>query len=80
MSWELIVAFLPWLLVLACPLSMFWMMRGMSQGESCGSDKEHKNGLIPATVPVSSRDEEIRALKERLAHLEAQHQPAENWS
>lgn len=80
MSWELMIAFLPWLLLLACPLSMFWMMRGMSPGESCGDKPKDTGGLAPATAPVNDPDEEIRVLKERLARLEAQPQTVENWS
>jgi hypothetical protein len=80
MSWELIIGFLPWLLLLACPLSMFWMMRGMSHGESCGNKTNDAMGSAPAAVPVSNPDEEIRILRERLARLEAQPQATENWS
>jgi hypothetical protein len=67
MSWELITGVLPWLLFLACPLSMWWMMRGMSHNESC--DKQEVAG--------GNKDEEIRLLKERLAHLEARKQITE---
>lgn len=80
MNWELIIGFLPWLLLLACPLSMFWMMRGMSHGESCGDETKNSNGLAPATAPASNPDEEMRVLKERLARLEAQRQHSESWS
>lgn len=80
MSRELITAFLPWLLLLACPLSVFWMMRGISHGESCGKQTKDENALTPAAVPVSNPDEEIRVLKKRLARLEAQSQPSESWS
>ena len=79
MNWELIIGFLPWLLLLACPISMFWMMRGMSQGESCSSQTKETNGTAPAAVSVSNPDEEIRVLKERLVRLEAQRQTSENW-
>lgn len=78
MDWQWIFAILPWLFVLACPLTMFWMMRGMSHGESC-KKTENDEGTAPATA-ARSTDEEIRVLKERLAHLEARNQPAENWS
>lgn len=77
MNWELIVGMLPWLLLLACPVSMFWMMRSMSHGE--GGDR-NKDPNAPALVPARvSTDEEIRALRERLARLEAQNQGTENW-
>lgn len=78
MNWELIAAALPFLLLLACPLSMFWMMRAMGNGESCGSNAKDQNGMVPALVPVNT-EEEIRALRERLARLEAQNQQQENW-
>jgi hypothetical protein len=80
MSWELIAGFLPWLLLLACPLSMYWMMRGMSHGEPWGKQAKDGNGLALAVVPVSDPEEEIRVLRERLARLEARRQPSENWS
>ena len=80
MNWELIIGFLPWLLLLACPLSMFWMMRGMSHGESCGSQTKETSGPAPAAVPLSNPDEEMRVLRERLARLEVQRQTSENWS
>lgn len=80
MNWELIIGLMPWLLLLACPLSMFWMMRGMSHGESCGSQTNDTSGSAPAAVPVSNPDEEIRVLQERLARLEAQRQTTENRS
>ena len=80
MSSELVIGFLPWLLLLACPLSMFWMMRGMSHGESCGSQAKETSGSAPAAVPVSNPDEDIRVLKERLARLEAHRETSENRS
>lgn len=72
MNWESITAALPFLLLLACPLSMFWMMHAMRNGESCGSNAKDPNGMVPAVAPVNT-DEEVRHLRERLARLEAQH-------
>ena len=79
MSWELMIGLLPWLLILACPISMFWMMRGMSHGGACGGQRKDTEGS-PVVVPVRNPDEEIRLLKERLARLEATRQRPENWS
>jgi hypothetical protein len=84
MDWQWMVAILPWLLFLACPLSMFWMMRGMSHGESCGKKGMENKGTAPATA-AQGGGEEIQMLKERLARLEAERdeaakQPAESWS
>lgn len=39
MTWEIVASLLPWLLILVCPVAMFWMMRGMSHGESGGADR-----------------------------------------
>lgn len=80
MDWQWIVALLPWLFVLACPLAMFWMMRGMSHGESCGKENANSEGIAPGATAARSTDEEVKVLKERLARLEAQNQPTENWS
>lgn len=77
MDWQWIVFLLPWLFVLACPLAMFWMMRGMSRGESCGK-KATKNQETAPAAAAPSTDTEIKLLKERLAHLEARNQPTEN--
>ena len=76
MNWEWILGAVPLLLLLACPISMFWMMRSMSHGDCGRNTKDRHDGL--AVVPVHT-DEEIRALRERLARLEAQHQQPENW-
>ena len=59
MHWETV---LRWLALLACPLMMLLCMRGMF-GRSCHKDDQAEAG---------SREAEIRALKERLARLEAE--------
>lgn len=66
MSLNWIVAMLPWLLVLACPLGMYWMMRGMrgGKGDGCGPADKRADGRD------DPRDAEIRALKARLAESE----------
>ena len=81
MTWEWMVLALPWLFVLACPLAMYWMMRGMHGGGSCDKKAatDHE-GMQAAAVPVRSSQEEIQVLKERLARLEAQRRSAGSWS
>lgn len=66
MNIEWFLAFLPWLAIVACPLVMFWMMRGM-HGGAC--DK----GQAPARVDA---DSEVAQLRQRLARLEAQRSTA----
>lgn len=78
MSWELITGVLPWLLFLACPLFMLWMMRGMSHSESCGKQPED-DGMKAAATPAGGKDEEVRLLKERIARLETDKTVMENW-
>ena len=82
MTWEWIVLALPWLFVLACPLAMFWMMRGMHGGGSCDKKAVTDNqGMQAAAVPVrSGQEQEIQALKERLARLETEKRGAGSWS
>jgi hypothetical protein len=82
MTWEWIAIALPWLFVLACPLAMFWMMRGMQHGGgSCSKKAGTENeGMQAAAVPVRSQEQEIQALKDRLARLEAEKRNAESWS
>lgn len=81
MTWEWIAIALPWVFVLACPLAMFWMMRGMHGGGSCdkkaGTESE---GMQAAAVPARSQEQEIQVLKERLARLEAEERGAGSWS
>lgn len=56
MSWEWLLGALPLLVFLACPIAMFWMMRGTGGG-ACGK------------ADVESG--EIADLRARLARLEA---------
>lgn len=58
MKTEWILYLLPWLLLLACPLGMWWMMRGMHGG----------GGRDAAARPDST--DEITELRARLARLE----------
>lgn len=69
--------YLPWLLLLlACPLMMFFMMRGMSGGKNSGRDVPDKNTddsywrpepHQPASTPSSTEPAQDRA---RIADLE----------
>lgn len=82
MTWEWIAILLPWVFILACPLTMFWMMRGMHGGGSCGKKTETEGeGAQAPAAPVRSRQaQEIEVLKERLARLEAEKRGAGSWS
>lgn len=74
MSIDFFVALLPWLAILACPLVMVWMMRGMS-GEQC--HPQAKSGSRPDIVKSDTGvavDDEIQQLRARLARLEAARQ------
>ena len=75
MSWQLMLGLVPWVFVLACPLAMWWMMRSMSHGQSCGNEGRREEGALQP-VPVRSQEAEIRALREHVARLEAQEQRA----
>lgn len=72
MNFEIIQAVLPWLAVLACPLLMLFCMRGMF-GRKC--DKHEQGDAENPSAGSHFRgnpDAEIRALKARLAKLEAE--------
>lgn len=60
----LLVATLPWLFILACPLVMWWMMRSMGCENRPSANGAHE----PARAGA---EEEIRLLKDRIADLEA---------
>ena len=81
MSWEFILGVLPFLILLACPLHMWWMMRHMSHGESCGKQRNAEVEAPEAGVaPAEGADQEIRILKERIARLETEQRHAkEVW-
>lgn len=54
---------LPWLFILACPVAMWWMMRGMNcHQQQSGAEAGHAG---------RNTNEEVRLLKERIAQLEA---------
>lgn len=68
----LVAVALPWLFILACPVAMWWMMRGMNcHKQQAGAD---------AAEAVTNTDEEVRLLKERIAQLEADRDRTGTWS
>lgn len=77
MNWETVLGLLPFLILLACPLHMWWMMRGGSHGESCGK-KGDTGGEGPEgdVAPADSAEHEIRLLRERIAQLETEYRHA----
>jgi hypothetical protein len=87
-------AYLPWLLLLlACPLMMFFMMRGMGGGRNMDGDMAHQNtdDRVPRpdhkhsataqseTGPAQDRDR-IAQLEREVADLRAarEHPPGSN--
>ena len=68
----LVAIALPWLFILACPVAMWWMMRGMNcHQQQAGAD---------AAEAGTNTDEEVRLLKERIAQLEADRDRTGTWS
>ena len=67
-----------WLAVLACPLMMFWCMRGML-GRGQKHDQPGDEDATTRTPASGDPGDEIRALKARLARLEAE-RPAASTS
>lgn len=73
MRWEFVLGVLPFLILLACPLHMWWMMRHMSHGESCGKKSNPEGeGSKAGVAPTGDHEQEIRLLKERIARLETE--------
>lgn len=72
MTWEWLLGVLPLLVFLACPIAMFWMMRGTGVG-ACGKADAEPDTVraegVKAPSPVT--DGEIADLRARLARLEA---------
>lgn len=60
-------AYLPWLFLLACPLMMLFMMRGMGGGSKKAPD-EAKTALHPAR-PVGDQQVRIAQLEREVAEL-----------
>ncbi|MGH7557525.1 MAG: DUF2933 domain-containing protein [Gemmatimonadota bacterium] len=72
MSWEWLFVALPFLVVLACPAIMLWMMRGMGRQDSSGRTDEDRSagaGGSEASA-ISAATAEIARLRTRLARLE----------
>ena len=70
MNSPVILAALPYLLLLACPLSMIYMMRGMGHGSMSASDGHH-DGAPEATHDLGGlpRDERVHGLRHELARM-----------
>ncbi|MDQ3389177.1 MAG: DUF2933 domain-containing protein [Gemmatimonadota bacterium] len=69
MSTEFVLALVPWLAILAGPLMMVVMMRGMS-GKSCHQKPARAQGM-------EDTYEQIRQLQARIAELEGHSQTTE---
>lgn len=61
-------AALPLLILAVCPLSMIFMMRAMSNGESSSSTGEEHEPQPPQTATV----DEVAALRAEVQHLRTQ--------
>lgn len=68
---EVFFSILPWVAFLACPVTMFLMMR---MGGGCGHQKADPAAQPDAGTEANS-DNEIRALKARIAALEVEAGP-----
>jgi len=71
---SLVGAALPVLLVLACPLSMLFMMRGMG-GSQCAS--QGSQARRPATTGLT-REQQLAEMKTQLATIKAEHDTIAN--
>lgn len=65
MSWEWLLGLLPFLVFLACPIGMWFMMRGMS-ADHCRTQGESDN-----KAPELALQREVEALRARVAELES---------
>lgn len=81
MRWELVLGLVTLLVLLVCPLHMWWMMRHMSRGESRGKRPiVEGDGSNLAVAPTDVAEQEIRLLKERITRLETERRHAhELW-
>lgn len=64
MSWGWLAGLVPFLLLLACPIAMWFMMRGMS-----GDHRQDKPEDVSEADAALQR--EVKALRARVAELEA---------
>jgi hypothetical protein len=69
MSTEFVFALVPWLAILACPLMMLVMMRGMS-GKSCHQKPARAQGM-------ENTNEQIHRLRARITELEGNRETTE---
>ena len=67
----ILLAALPWLFILACPLVMWWMMRSMGCDKQPSAEGAGEGSRADA--------EEIRLLKQRIADLETARQDARSF-
>lgn len=65
MSWEWLLGLAPFLLLLACPLIMWRMMRGMGSGEGCEPQSGESGPAREAAL-----EREMALLRARVADLE----------
>jgi hypothetical protein len=70
---RLVLAALPYLLIIACPLAMMFMVGGMGHGQMSGmaGSEGHHGGAAEETPALAglSRDEHVRALRQELTRL-----------
>jgi hypothetical protein len=64
-------ALIPFLFLLACPLMMIFMMRGM-HGSGNGNEQAHSHGHEPKSGYDAARDERIAELEREVAALRDQ--------
>jgi len=78
------IAYWPWLLVLACPLMMMFMMRGMGRGDG-GTRRAGRDTLLPgqghgrppAARPLTAEEQRrIAQLEHDLAQIRTGGEPA----
>ncbi len=78
MGFTWIYAVVPWLALLACPVFMFWMMRGGMAGGGCGARRppvdDESTHQTQHELTGASTEAEIAQLKAQLAKLEQRHQ------
>lgn len=76
MSWEWLAGLLPFLLLLACPIAMWFMMRGMSHDHGRGSSKDGSD----ADAAEAALRREVETLRTSVAELEASNRGLERMA